>query len=142
MKDIILKIIGKQLSSDMEEVQLEFMTEGQFYENDESRYLIYDESEFSGMPGCKTKLELTGDQIKMSRLGVGIGVDSEIEFQKGKRYTGYYETPFGAFTIGICSDDVDIDLKETEGAISARYRIDINNNQSGYNDFYLKFREC
>jgi hypothetical protein len=29
MKDIMLRIIGKQLSFDMEEVRLEFVTEGQ-----------------------------------------------------------------------------------------------------------------
>jgi len=126
MKDIILKIIGKQLSSDMEEVQLEFMTEGQFYEKDKSRYLIYDESEFSGMPGCQTKLELTGDRIKMSRLGAGIGMDTQIEFTKGKRYTGYYETPFGAVEMEVLTNDITNNLSsDGTGSVDIDYHISL-----------------
>ena len=76
MKNIILKIIGKQLSRDIEEVQLEFITEGKIYEENESLYLVYDESEFSGMPGCRTELEFTGEKIRMSRQGNGVGPDA------------------------------------------------------------------
>ena len=107
MKDIMLKIVGKQLSYELEEIQLEFMTEGQIYEKDESLYLVYEESEFSGTPGCKTKLEFTQDQIKMSRLGESLGLETEIEFKKGKRYTGYYETPFGAIEMEVLTNEIE-----------------------------------
>lgn len=48
MKDITLKITGKQSYADKEEVQMEFVTEGRFYLRDDSVYVIYDESELSG----------------------------------------------------------------------------------------------
>ena len=51
MKDIMLKIIGKQVTSESEEEQLEFVTEGKYYVKGDSVYLLYDESEFSGMEG-------------------------------------------------------------------------------------------
>ena len=53
MKDITLKITGKQYSADQEEDQMEFITEGKLYEKNGALYLIYEESEFSGMPGLK-----------------------------------------------------------------------------------------
>ena len=68
MKDIMLRIIGKQITADMEEEQLEFITEGKLYERAGSLYLVYEESEFSGMPGCKTSLRLTGDRVRMKRI--------------------------------------------------------------------------
>ena len=56
MKDITLKIIGKQSYDDMEEEQMEFVTDGRFYVRGGSAYIIYDESEVSGLAGCKTSI--------------------------------------------------------------------------------------
>lgn len=134
MKDIILKIIGKQLSYDMEEVQLEFVTEGQIYEKDQALCLEYDESEFSGMPGCKTKLELSGDMIRMSRLGEGVEAGSEIEFRKGKRYNGYYETPFGAIEMEVLTNDIENNLTaEGKGSVNIDYHISLKGLTEGRN---------
>ena len=139
MKDIILKIIGKQLSGDADEVQLEFMTEGQFYEKNQSLYLVYEESEFSGMPGCKTKLELTGDQVKMSRLGKGVGPDSEIEFRKGQRYTGYYETPFGAVEMEVLTNDITNTLNsDGKGSVNIDYQISLKGLTEGRNNLNIE----
>lgn len=40
MKDITLKIIGKQSYDDMEEEQMEFVTDGRFYVRGGSAYII------------------------------------------------------------------------------------------------------
>ena len=58
MKDIMMRIIGTQFGEDREEEQMEFITEGKLYEKGEAMYLLYDETEISGMPGCKTRLKL------------------------------------------------------------------------------------
>ncbi|MCL1808744.1 MAG: DUF1934 domain-containing protein [Clostridiales bacterium] len=130
----MLKIIGKQLSYDMEEVQMEFITEGQIYEKDETMFLVYDESEFSGMPGCKTKMEFSGDQIRMSRLGIGVGSDTEIQFQKGKRYTGYYDTPFGAIEMEVLTNDIENNLSmEGKGSVNIDYHISLKGFSEGRN---------
>jgi len=130
----MLRIIGKQLSYDIEEVQLEFVTEGKIYEKEEALYLEYDESEFSGMPGCRTKLELSGDMIKMSRLGAGVGLDTEIEFRKGKRYSGYYETPFGAVEMEVLTNDIENNLTaEGKGSVNIDYHISLKGLAEGRN---------
>ena len=54
MKEIMMKIIGTQMNADMEEDKMEFITEGKLYQKGDSMYLLYDESEISGMPGCKS----------------------------------------------------------------------------------------
>ena len=63
MKNIMMKIIGTQVTADLEEDQLEFITEGKLYEKGDALYLIYDESEISGMPGCRTRLKLKNGTI-------------------------------------------------------------------------------
>ena len=139
MRDIMLKIVGKQLSQEIEEVQLEFVTEGKLYEKDESLCLIYEESEFSGMPGCKTKLEFTGDHIKMSRQGVGVGVDTEIEFRKGKRFTGYYDTPYGSVEIEVLTNEIENTLSaDGKGSVNIDYHISLKGLTEGRNKLNIE----
>jgi len=124
----------------MEEVQLEFVTEGQIYERGKSLYLVYEESEFSGMPGCKTKLEFSGDEIKMSRFGKeGVGIDTEIEFRKGKRYTGYYETPFGAVEMEVLTNEIENNLSaEGKGSVNIDYNISLKGLTEGRNKLNIE----
>lgn len=127
MKEIMLKIVGKQIMADFEEEQLELITEGRYYEKGDSVYLVYDESEFSGMEGCTTSLKITGDKIKMKRYGQLIGVDTEIEFEKGKRFKGHYDTPFGSVEMEVLTNDIvnNIQVSEGKGSLNIDYHISL-----------------
>ena len=133
MKDIMLKIVGRQVTSETEEEQLEFVTEGKYYVKGDSVYLLYDESEFSGMEGCTTSLKITGNNIKMKRFGERIGLDTEIEFQKGKRYKGYYDTPYGSVEMEVLTNDVinKIEKIEGKGTLNIDYHISLRGLSEG-----------
>lgn len=133
MKDIMLKIIGRQITTDSEQDQLEFVTEGKYYVKGDSVYLVYPESEFSGMEGCTTSLQITGDNIKMNRYGESIGLDTEIEFQKGKRFKGYYDTPFGSVEMEVLTNDVvnKIEKMEGKGSLNIDYHISLRGLSEG-----------
>lgn len=133
MKDIMLKIIGKQITIETEEDQLEFVTEGKYYEKGDSVYLVYDESQFSGMEGCTTSLKITGDKIRMKRYGNSIGLDTEIEFEKGKRFKGYYDTPFGSVEMEVLTNDIVNNIKKSEGSgsLNIDYHISLKGLSEG-----------
>ncbi|MDR2156220.1 MAG: DUF1934 domain-containing protein [Clostridiales Family XIII bacterium] len=130
MKDILLKIIGNQIvsgdgSADAS-AALEFITEGKFYRKGDSLYLVYEESEFSGMEGCTTSLKITGDTIKMKRYGEDVGVETAISFEKGKRINGYYETPFGSVEMEVLTNAINNRMKENgEGSIDIDYNVSL-----------------
>jgi uncharacterized beta-barrel protein YwiB (DUF1934 family) len=129
MKDIILKIIGNQISADTLEAGedgMEFFTEGRFYTKGDSVYLVYDESEFSGMEGCTTSLKITGDKIRMKRYGEDVGAGTAIEFEKGKRFNGYYDTPFGSVAMEVLTNEVNNRIKESgEGSLDIDYHVSL-----------------
>jgi len=133
MKDIMLKIVGKQIKTEKEEEQLEFVTEGKYYVKGDSVYLLYDESQFSGMEGCTTSLKITGDKIKMKRFGEVIGLDTEIEFEKGKRFKGYYDTPFGSVEMEVLTNQVvnNIEKVEGKGSLNIDYHISLRGLSEG-----------
>ena len=134
MKDIMLKITGKQFSGDISEDQMEFITEGKLYEKGDSTYLIYDESEFSGFPGCKTTLKLTGDCIRMKRIGSEVGFGMEFIFEKGKRFNSKYHTPYGNLDMEVLNNDVVNNLTEEGfGDINIDYHVSLNGMAEGRN---------
>jgi uncharacterized beta-barrel protein YwiB (DUF1934 family) len=118
MKDITLKIIGNQVhgldgDTDSEET-MEFITEGRFMSKGSSKYLIYDESELSGVEGCTTSLKITDEKVKMRRYGMDVGFEGAVEFEKGKRWDGFYDTPFGPIQIEVLTNKVE-DRISSEG---------------------------
>ena len=133
MKDIMLKIVGKQITVEAEEQQLEFVTEGKYYEKGDSVYLVYDESQFSGMEGCTTSLKITGDKIRMKRYGNTIALDTEIEFEKGKRFKGYYDTPYGSVEMEVLTNDIvnNIERSDGSGSLNIDYHISLRGLSEG-----------
>ena len=135
MKNIMLKIVGKQITGDKEEEteQLELVTEGKYYEKDGVLYLTYDESDFSGMTGCTTSLSISGDEIMMKRSGEAVPLDTEIKFVKGKRFTGYYGTPFGAVEMEVLTNDVvnNITPDGPKGSQNIAYHISLRGLSKG-----------
>ena len=137
-KDVIISLKGCQ-SDGGEKEEIELVTEGKYYKKDNKYYITYDETEVTGLEGTTTTLKVEQDKITMMRFGQN---NSQLIFEQGARHLCCYETAFGAFTIGVASSKVDIDLTENGGEVSAEYRIEIDNTASGYNDFHLQVREC
>lgn len=133
MRDIMLKIVGRQITSDEAgDDRIEFITEGKLYEKNQATYLVYDESEVSGMPGCKTSLKLQGDIIKMKRFSSKVGMDTVIEFQKGHRYEGYYDTPFGAIEMEVLTNNlVNTLTPEGGGCVDIDYNVSLKGLSEG-----------
>lgn len=139
MKDIMLKIIGKQFSGDEAEEQMEFVTEGKLYEKNGATYLIYEESEFSGFPGCKTRLKLTGDTIRLKRIGDGTEYGMEIEFKEGQRFSSKYDTPYGPIGMEVLTDSVTNDLSpEGYGKIGVKYQVSLGGMAEGRNELNIE----
>lgn len=133
MKDIQIKITGKQFAQD-EEDRMEFITEGKLYEKGGSRYLIYDESEFSGFPGCKTTLKLTGDCLRMKRIGSSAGIGTELVFEKGTRFNSRYYTPYGNMELELLTNDIVNNLSEDgTGHIDIDYQVNLGGVAEGHN---------
>lgn len=134
MKDIMVKIKGHQAGDETGEDSIEFVTEAKLYKRNGVMYLIYEESELSGIPGCKTRLKLKGNEVQMKRFGQGAGSGSEIKFEKGKRYTGYYETPFGPIEMEVLTNKLENTLSEQgDGHIDIDYSISLKGLMEGRN---------
>lgn len=139
MKDITLKITSKQNMGDHEEEQMEFVTDGKFYTRNGAGYIVYDETEMSGLMGCKTVIKLKDQSVKMKRDGE-VGFNTELQFEEGKRYSSIYETPYGAIGLEVFTKTVDnnLDMEKGEGIIDVLYQISIEGVAEGENRITIK----
>lgn len=141
MKDIMLKITGKTISAfpvnpddpKNENNTIEFMTPGKYSSRGGITRISYEETELSGMQGCKTQITISPGKMKMTRVGNGID-DTCMEFEQGKRYESYYSTPFGKIgmellTNSICLDDpskISIDYSlSLKGIVESHNQLEI-----------------
>ena len=127
MKNITLKIKGSYVYDEVhEEDQIQLITEGKMYIKGDIIYLTYDESQLSGMEGCKTRLKLDGSSVSMTRKGSAVGIDTELRFEKGKRFSGYYDTPYGPMEMEVLTNDL-VSAVSTEGfgKITIDYNISL-----------------
>lgn len=131
MKNVILKIKGTQTPTGSDEDNIELITEGKFYDKDNAKYLVYEESQLSGMEGCTTTLKITDNKVEMKRFGKAT---SQLVFEKGKRYVTNYSTPYGNFRMEILTKKLDLEISEDiKGGISLEYQISLQGLAEGTN---------
>ena len=134
MKEVMVKIKSTQVSVEAGEDTMEFVTEAKLYKMNGALYLLYEESEFSGMPGCKTRLRLRDGEVQMKRFGEGAGIGNELRFEKGKRYSGIYDTPFGPIEIELLTNDVASSItEEGKGQVDIDYEVSLKGLLEGRN---------
>lgn len=141
-KDIMLKITGRQFDGNETRENMEFVTEGKLYERGGATYLVYEESEFSGYPGCKTSLKLKGDKVRMKRIGDDPGSGTVMEFESGKRFTSDYQTPYGVLEMEILTDKVMNGLnKNGTGKVDIDYHVSLAGDLEGRNELHIEVSE-
>ena len=97
-------------------------------------YIIYDETELSGMEGCKTTIRVDDRSVRMKRTGLA-GFGTELYFEKGKRFSSIYNTPYGPMGIEVLTDDVknELDLEEGRGSVAVQYQVSLEGIAEGKN---------
>lgn len=112
MKDIVLKITGKTISTipkqpeGSDDEPVEFITQGKLSTRGNITFISYDESPLSGMTGCKTSLTITPTKVKMRRSGEHIQSETVMEFEEGKRHSSVYDTPMGPIGMEVLTDKI------------------------------------
>lgn len=136
MKNVMLKIEGKQKTSDGEENVIELTTEGKLYEKENAVYLVYEESQISGLEGSTTTVKLAKDKISMKRYG---SASSEMVFEKGKRYKAEYNTPFGTFGMEVLTMEMDYHINDaSKGNVYIEYHVSLQGLTESSNQLNIK----
>ncbi len=140
MKEAIISITGSEEVIGGEGENVELVTSGKYYKKGDKYYVTYQETEVTGFDDhTTTTLKIDGDTVAMTRFGQ---VNTHMVFKRGEKHMGHYETPFGSFTVGIISDDVQVDVSDNGGDISIDYLLEIDNSTKAKHNLRLNIREA
>lgn len=134
MQDTLIQITTMQWNSDTkEEESIQLTTEGQYTFKKDHLYLVYQESELSGMKGTTTTLKLQEDGVvSLRRYGVS---NMDMVFTEGKRFKTMYHTPYGDVPMEILTKNIECEVsKEPFSAkVTIEYDICVKNLFDGKN---------
>lgn len=112
------------LSGDVNEMTL--YTEATYRHERNKAFLMYEETELSGMEGTKTLLTYDGVTLQIKRYGQ---TNSLLRIEKGIEFENNYQTPYGTFIMKTTGESI---LWEDSGQLSIElvYKLDINEDVS------------
>ena len=138
-KKFLITIKGLQsYYDDTESSDIELLTEGDFYKEDDVYFCDYAESEITGLDGTDTSIEIGSNYVSLQRSG---NVNSQMLFMEGRKTSSLYSLPYGELTVDIYTEKLKTNVDEHGGSISIDYIIDINNATTGRNNFEIAIRE-
>lgn len=137
-KNVIISVTGKGGALQDQPESMELITEGEYIKDGREYYVQYDESVVTGMEGTKTVLHVDNNKVTLTRSGK---VNSQFVFEQGQNHLSHYDIREGAFTIGVFTEYMKVDINDQGGSIKVGYHIRIDDRQYIQNDFNLSVRE-
>ncbi|NLY82419.1 MAG: DUF1934 domain-containing protein [Clostridiales bacterium] len=149
--DVDLVISHKQYSQDLEpkggsfvrtetlEEDMEVMTEAVFYSDENSLYLVYDESVTTELQDCTTILTLNEGIVHMNRYAKEILGSVDMAFTEGEKHVTRYQTPIGGINLELVTNKVEYEVNdEGEGKITLDYNIKLEGLMSRRNRLIIE----
>ncbi|WP_328812357.1 DUF1934 domain-containing protein [Paradesulfitobacterium ferrireducens] len=133
----LITVEGRQNFPDGDEHALEFVTVGTYHRRKEAYYLVYRESEITGMEGVTTSLKVRGQRVTLNRVGP---VKLKQEFEHGVLHRSTYITPYGELWLSILTASVEIDLTAQGGHISLKYDLFVDDELVSHNSLRIRIK--
>lgn len=138
-KDVIISVKGTQLNEYGESDMQELITKGSYYLKKGAYFIIYNESELTGMSGTTTSVKAEPDRVTLNRMGTS---QQKQVFERGMRHDGNYITPYGVMYIAVIPSRVEVNLTDVGGSIDLEYELVIDNEKVSDNKLLLTVREA
>lgn len=91
-----VKILSKITDAEGEVNEMTLYTEATYQNKSQKSFLMYDESELSGLEGTKTLLVYDGEKVNIKRYG---SVNSNLNIIMDESVENIYRTQYGIFMI-------------------------------------------
>ncbi len=137
MNEITLHVKSIQKSMGEEPAEVDFISDGKLYHKCGNVYIVYEETELSGLEGHKTTLKLSPDKVEMNRRGPS---PSKMSFEVGKRRESDYQTPYGEIRIEYLTHRLDCQLNDNDGEVEIEYAMVIKGLKEANHVLNIKYQ--
>lgn len=138
--DALISIRGTVISENAPPDVIEMVTAGNYCTRNGKRYIVYKESEATGLDGITTTLKVEGgDTVTLIRSGAS---QTRLLIAKGQRQLCHYGTEYGDLMVGISGCHINSKLDDVGGELSFDYTLDVNSSTVSHNEVYISVREA
>ena len=140
MKEVVISIHSTQNVDNGNEDSLDFVTDGVYDYDEDSRScrLTYFETEITGLAGTRTRMFFGPDQVVIKRDGT---LTSRMDFKEKQRSTFLFDTPYGSATIGMRTRKIDQQFDANGGHAVIDYVLDLEHASFSNNRFEFTVKE-
>lgn len=138
MKAVIVTVKSTQRDKDGQDSVVELVTEGRYYEKAKAKYILYEETEMTGLAGVQTTIKIWPDSVVVLRSQ---GVHMRHQYALGREEESVYKTPYGDFDMIVKTHELSIDVQAGEGSIHVGYDISLEGEWVFYNQLDITVRE-
>lgn len=138
MKEAVISINSIQGCEEESENNIEFTTDGLYSYENGIPCMRYYETDVTGMPGTRTTLSVEDDRVIVDREG---SITSRMVFEKGKKSSFLYNTPYGNATMGMDTRSIRHSFDENGGSMEIVYVVDMEHTVVTRNKFRIKVTE-
>ncbi len=138
-RKVLLTVTG--VTSDFGETDdaMRLVTTGTLTRDKDQWKLRYEENQIDSNEKRRITMTMDDGVVTMARDGAW---GTNMVFQQGRRFETSYNTPFGAFGMGIFPTQVNYSVDDTgRGEVSLKYQLDIQGQFTSVNDLKISFSE-
>lgn len=122
-KDVIVSVSGLQFAGEDDGQPVEVITVGDYYKKNGKHYVMYEEQS-EGFEGVtRNRIKLQENMLDITKKGI---TNVHMLFEKDKKNTTYYHTPFGSILLGIDTRQIRIEEKEHKLEVIVDYALEMN----------------
>lgn len=137
-KLVQIRVKGTQIYPDGREDKQDFQVIGSFYKRQGDYYIIYKETEATGMTGVSTALRVEKNKLTLNRMGAA---EQRQIFERGVLHHSTYVTQFASFYLGALAEEIEIGLTELGGHITLKYKLFADDQEISQNTLMILIKE-
>ena len=123
-KEVLIHVRGLQmLDEDGRQEPIEIVVPGQYYFRNGSHYLRYEEIMDETAEPTVNYVKLSDSGMEVRKKGL---VNVHMVFERGKKNTAFYTTPFGTVQMGIAATGLEVEESEENLGVRVNYSLDMN----------------
>lgn len=138
MKRVLVGLKSIQRDASGKDTVVELLSPGEYHEKNNVKYIIYNESEVTGLDGVRTTIKIKPDSVILIRNG---NVSMRHEYVLGDMKQTVVDTPFGELHMGIRTHELNTHIEDGVGNVHLGYDISVGGEWQFYNQLDIKLQE-
>lgn len=135
-----INIVGRQFyQADVaaEPGEITLQTTGTYTERGSARFIAYKEYDSENPKLTFTSvLKVEPGKVTMMRTGTS----TRLILEEGRRHMCFYDTGYGALSVGVFTSELKTALDKSGGRLSIKYTLDIDSNLSSRNEIEVEIK--